>query len=90
MKLRFLANGHMRLEFDTKAAAQSKADAIHAWLIANDAAYAASVASGQTLRWAIPRQDVDKDGNVIGTKWHIAVKGRCMGALTAQEKNAVK
>jgi hypothetical protein len=89
MKLRFLANGHMRLEFDTKAAAQSKADAIHAWLVANNPPYAASVASGQTLRWAEPRQDVDADGKPFG-KWHIAVKSRCMNSLTAQEKATVK
>lgn len=80
----------MRLEFDTKPAAQSKADAIHAWLIANSPDYARSVAVGQTLRWAIPRQDVDEAGNVTGTKWNVAIKGRCMGGLTAQERAAVK
>jgi hypothetical protein len=90
MKLRFLANGHMRLEFDTKAAAQSKADAIHAWLVANNKDYAASVASGQTLRWAEPRQDLDRDGKPIGTKWHVSIKDRCLNALSTQEKNAIK
>jgi hypothetical protein len=89
MKLRFLANGHMRLEFDTKAAAQSKADAIHAWLVANNKDYAASVASGQTLRWAEPRRDVDENGNAVG-KWHIPLKDRALGALARAERDRLK
>lgn len=69
----------MILSKATEAAAQELADRCHAYLIANDAAYAASVAAGQTLRWAIPAQD---DGTGL---WAVVVDDRCLGALTPEE-----
>lgn len=70
-----------RLEFTTQAEAQAEADRIHAWMVANDTAYAASVYAGHTTKWADPIQDYDDDGNVIGTKWCVPVSARCAGAL---------
>lgn len=69
-----------RLEFLTKSQAQAKCDAIHAWMISNNAEYAASVEAGQTVKWADPMQDVDDEGNAIGTKWYVPVSARCEGA----------
>lgn len=72
----------MKLYYTTQAEAQAKADSIHAWMVANVVAYAQSVEADQTLRWAIPAQDV------IG--WYIHIKERCHGALTAAELVAME
>lgn len=69
-----------RLSFPTRAEAQAKADAIHDWMLANDTAYAASVMAGHTTKWADPMQDVDDDGNVVGSMWYVPVSERCAGA----------
>ena len=74
----------MRLYATSQAAAQANADKAHAYLIASDEAYAASVAAGQTVRWAVPARDVDADGNPVG-EWFIAVEPRCLGAFTDAE-----
>jgi hypothetical protein len=74
----------MRLEFVLQADALTKAAAIHAWLIANNPAYARSVAIGQTLRWAFPYQDATP------TVWGVNVKDRCMGSLSVPEVSALK
>ena len=63
----------------TKAAAQELADRCHAWLIANDDAYAASVTAGHTLQWAIPTQDEDTG------LWQVPVNERVYGCLTKEE-----
>ena len=76
----------MRLTFSTQADAQARADSIHAQLIATDADYAASAAADQTVRWAIPYQDKDGAGNVIGTNWYVTVSSRCQQVLTAAEQ----
>ena len=73
----------MKLPILLQATAQAKADAIHAWLISNDSAYAASVSKGQTVRWAIPRNIDDAGNPIVG--WHVVVKNRALGALTALE-----
>lgn len=67
----------MRMYADTEAKAQALADRAHAFLIANDSAYAKSVGDGKTLRWATPMQD--------SAGWWIAVADRCAGAFTVQE-----
>lgn len=69
----------MILTKPTQAEAQELADRCHAYLIANDAAYAASVAAGQTLQWAIPTQDEDTG------LWQVPVSERVFGCLTAEE-----
>lgn len=68
----------MHLPQASQAAAQARADQIHAWMIANSTPYAASVAAGHTLRWAIPFQD--EQG-----KWAFHTKDRCQGALNQSE-----
>lgn len=78
----------MRLYYATQAEAQTKAGAVHAWMVANDAAYAQSVEADQTLRWSIPEQDVDEAGNPVDSRWFIVTKPRCQGALTQAEKLA--
>lgn len=64
----------------TEAAAKELADRIHAYLIANDEAYTASAAAGQTLRWAVPVQDEESG------LWSVPVEPRCAGALTDAER----
>lgn len=68
----------MILTKPTQSAAQELADRCHAWLIANDEAYAASVAAGQTLQWAIPSQA--EDG-----LWTVPVTERVYPCLTKAE-----
>lgn len=63
----------------TEAEAQELADRCHAYLIANDEAYAASVAAGQTRQWAIPAQDEETG------LWSVPVNERVRGALTEAE-----
>lgn len=63
----------------TEAEAQELADRCHAYLIANDSAYAASVAAGQTVAWAIPTQD-----EATGL-WSVPVNERVYGCLTKAE-----
>jgi len=63
-----------RLQFNTQAEAQAKADAIHNWMLANDTAYAASVLAGHTTKWADPIHD--EENNV----WLVPVSERCAGA----------
>lgn len=69
----------MILTKPTQAAAQELADRCHSYLLANDSAYAASVAVGQTLRWAIPAQDEDTG------LWTVPVSERVYPCLTADE-----
>lgn len=69
----------MILTKPTEAEAQELADRCHAWLIANDPAYAASVAAGQTLQWAIPTQDEDTG------LWQVPVSERVYPCLTSDE-----
>lgn len=69
----------MILTKPTQAEAQELADRCHAYLIANDPAYAASVAAGQTLQWAIPAQDEDTG------LWQVPVNERVYPCLTAEE-----
>ena len=70
-----------RMEYTTQAQAQAKADAIHAWMIANRPAYAASVSQGQTLRWAIP---------YLTAFWNVNVKDRSYDSLSVPEKASAK
>lgn len=70
----------MILTKPTEAAAQELADRCHTWLIANDAAYAASVAAGQTVAWAIPQPTESADA------WTVTVTERVLGALTDAER----
>lgn len=79
----------MRLQFTTQAAAQAKADAIHAWMQSNNAAYAASVTAGRTLAACKPYQDRDKDGKVVGTSWYINLKVRHQNSLSVAEKQTL-
>ena len=66
-----------RIEFATRIEAQAFADKMHANMIAVDPDYAKSVAKGHTTAWAIPYQDVDKDGNPISKSlWYVNVKDR--------------
>lgn len=72
----------VRLEFATRLLAQAFADDVHSRMVANDSAYARSVASGQTLRWAIPYQD--------GLLWYVNLKQRADKILTTVERTALK
>lgn len=69
----------MILTKPTQAEAQELADRCHAYLIANDPAYAASVEAGQTLQWAIPAQDEDTG------LWQVPVNERVFPCLTKAE-----
>ena len=65
-----------RLEFATRIEAQAFADKMHANMIAVDPEYASSVAKGHTTAWAIPYQERDAAGKVVGTLWYVNVKDR--------------
>lgn len=81
----------MRLEFQLKSAAQAKCNAIHAWMIANNAVYAQSVAAGRTTAWAKPYQDLDRTtGLPLNAFWYVNLRQRCRPALSAAEIQAIK
>lgn len=69
----------MILTKPTEAEAQELADRCHAYLIANDSAYAASVAAGQTTAWAIPSLDEETG------LWSVPVTERVYPCLTKAE-----
>lgn len=74
----------MRLYTTSQSAAESLQAKAHAYLIATDSGYAASVQAGQTVRWATPSRDVDENGQPVG-QWFIAVEPRCFGAFSDAE-----
>jgi len=66
-----------KLVFTTQAAAQTMADACHAYLVANDISYGGSVGIGQTTAWSIPQPDgtYDAQGNFTPNgDWYIWVE----------------
>lgn len=79
----------MILTKPTQAEAQELADRCHAYLIANDPAYAASVEAGQTTAWAVPQEvfALDADGKPTGPSlgWQVTIEPRVFGVLTAEE-----
>lgn len=78
----------MRLMFATRTEAQTFADRVHAWMIANNADYARSVSAGQTTAWARPYQDLDENRVPLNTNWYINLKERSVNACTAPERAA--
>lgn len=79
----------MKLYYPLRTDAQTKADDIHTWMIANSPGYGKSVSDGRTLRWSFAQQDVDSKGAAIpGSQWYVTVKDRSDGALTPSEKLA--
>lgn len=78
------------LEFLTEAEAQVIADAIHAKMIAVDANYARSVQQGHTTAWAIPYQERDAAGKVVGTLWYVNVKDRARKAVAPADLPKLK
>ena len=71
----------MKLGYNTQAEAQARADAVHAQMIATDELYAASVAAGKTLRWAIPFQE--------GGKWNFHLQNRVRKVMNPTEVSKV-
>lgn len=80
----------MKLYFALRADAQTRADDIHAWMVANGPGYGKSVSDGRTARWSIPAQDLDDKGVPLTTEWFIVTKDRCDGAITPTERTALK
>lgn len=72
----------MRIDFATQPLAQTFANAVHARMIAGAPAYARSVSTGQTARWAIPYNDAGA--------WWVNLKVRVNGVITAQERLLIK
>lgn len=79
-----------RLEFATQEEAQTAADRIHLKMIEVDADYARSVSLGHTTAWAIPYQDRDANGNVIGTLWYVNIKDRGRKAAEPEDLPKLK
>jgi hypothetical protein len=80
----------MRLRYATRLAAGTKANEIHAWMIANIPAYAKSVEEGHTLRWANAYQDLDTNGVPIPPGWwYVNCKARAINALSPGELAAM-
>lgn len=67
------------------ATAQAWCAAIHAWLIANDPEYAASVSAGQTTAWCVPQRDLDGLGNPIGNLYFVIIRDRAIPGCTSPE-----
>lgn len=78
-----------RLAFSTRALAQAFADSVHSRMVAQNHSYRESVEAGQTLRWAIPYQDVDDNGTPISSEWFVNIKDRCEVVITRAERSAV-
>lgn len=74
-----------KLYFALQSQAQTRADSLHTSIIAGNPAYAGSVSANQTLRWAIPRQDVDLAGTPLNVFWWITCRDRCMPYVTGPE-----
>ena len=79
-----------RLEFATRIEAQAFADKMHANMIAVDPEYAKSVAKGHTTAWAIPYQERDAAGKVVGTLWYVNVKDRGRKACEPADATRLK
>ncbi len=80
----------MRLLLPNQAAAQGKATAIHNALLAQNSDYAASVARGNTVRWAVPYQDLDAiGGSPINSNWYVNCKTRMLGSLSGPDRAAL-
>lgn len=69
----------MRLTFTTQGEAQSVCDRIYTDMTA------AGALEPDTVRWAVPTQDRDANGNLLGPDWYVAVDERCRAYLTAAE-----
>ena len=64
-------------------------------MVTADASYAASVASGKTTAWAIPKQQYTNTNpgqtpTLVGTDWFVDVDARCDPVLTTQERAAIE
>lgn len=68
----------MRLTFATQKEAQDRADKFYADMQGH--------LEPGTVRWAIPYQDLDKDGKPIGTDWYVTVDQRVLGVMVGTEK----
>jgi hypothetical protein len=79
----------MRLRYATRLEAGTKANDIHAWMIANVPSYAASVAAGQTTKWANAYQDLDDAGVPISSFWWVNCRQRVIEALSPGEVAAM-
>ena len=79
-----------RLEFATRIEAQAFADKMHANMISVDRDYASSVAKGHTTAWAIPYQERDAAGKVVGTLWYVNVKDRGRKACEPADATRLK
>lgn len=79
-----------RLEFATRIEAQAFADKMHANMISVDPDYAKSVQKGHTTAWAIPYQERDAAGKVVGTLWYVNVKDRGRKACEPADATRLK
>ena len=79
-----------RLEFATRIEAQAFADKMHANMISVDPDYAKSVQKGHTTAWAIPYQERDAAGKVVGTLWYVNVKDRGRKAVEPADATRLK
>jgi hypothetical protein len=78
----------VRIYCATRLEAQTLCDKIHAQMIANVPSYAKSVADGQTVRWAVPRRDVDANDVEIGD-YFVTIKDRVEPVLSPIEKGRI-
>ncbi len=79
-----------RIEFATRIEAQAFADKMHANMISVDPDYAKSVQKGHTTAWAIPYQERDAAGKVVGTLWYVNVKDRGRKACEPSDATRLK
>lgn len=85
----------LKLTYLTQADAQTRAASLHTQLKATNSLYRASCdlydagGPGGTARWDVPKQDVDKFGVPLDTKWHVTVDNRVRPVMTKAETGTI-
>lgn len=79
----------MRMPFTTQAEAQAYTDAIHQRLLVSDQDYAESVKAGETVRWAVPYQDLDEAGVPLTSTWYVNLKARVLPVVRDAERSTL-
>ena len=83
----------VNLSYPDNVTAQARADKIHQDLITSSRLYAESAAlydeknpeKGGTARWCFPQQELDAQGQPVGTQWYTQVDERVKPVLAVAE-----
>lgn len=79
-----------KLYFLLKVDCQLRCDSIHAQMLATNPVYAADVKAGNTVRWAVPMQDIDPITKLaVDARWWIPIDERSAPVLSGIEVGAL-